>query len=113
LAVLHRTFQTGALKEPDFERGVKQEMQNAKTGQGNSLRTVARQIAYRFSVALLIAVYLVAGLTAQAQVSCLGICEQNLEACTRNNDVLSLAPTCIEIWEACVAACVGATPLFG
>lgn len=88
-------------------------MQNAKAGQSISPRTVARQIAYRLSLVLLTAVFLVSGPTAQAQVTCLGICEQNLEACIRNGGGSSLAPTCIEIWEACVAACVGSAPLFG
>jgi hypothetical protein len=89
-------------------------MQNAKVGQSISSRAAARHIAYRLSLALLIAVFLASGRTAQAQVTCMGICEQNLEACIRNGGGSSLAPTCVEVYEACISACVaGAASLIG
>jgi hypothetical protein len=60
-----------------------------------------------FSIAMLITLSLAASPNVMAQIECLGICEQNLERCLREPNSL-LGPPCIDQYEACVNACLGA-----
>jgi hypothetical protein len=63
------------------------------------------------SMALLIALSVVSSSTARAQVECLGECEAQLASCLRNSGPGSPSPenACIESYEACVDACLGAS----
>lgn len=76
-------------------------MEKAKCGR----KTIQRQVSGLLSLSLFIG--LAVGVS-QAQVACLGICEQNFELCLRNSGN-NPQPTngCLETYEACVEACLG------
>lgn len=60
------------------------------------------------SIALLIALSVVASSRVTAQVECLGRCEAQFAACLINSARVSLlTPTCLESYEVCVDACLG------
>jgi len=60
------------------------------------------------SIALFIALSLVASSRVTAQVGCLGKCEAQFAICLINsNSVSVIEGTCLESYEACVDACLG------
>lgn len=60
-------------------------------------------------IALVIALLVVGGLSASAQVACLGACEADLAWCIRNSGPGGslFSASCLETYEACVDACLG------
>ena len=56
-------------------------------------------------IAMFMTLSLVASPNVMAQTECLGICEQNLERCLRENNSL-LGPDCVEQYESCANACI-------
>jgi hypothetical protein len=64
-----------------------------------------RRVLGLLAIVLVIAFAVVA---INAQVECVGVCEQNLAQCIRNQgNGGSLSASCIETFEACVEACLG------
>ena len=86
-------------------------MQNSKTGRStNSLRSIRRQVVILMSVVLFIALSMVPGTRVNAQVQCISACEQQFAMCLRNGGNNSaFAPTCLDTYEACIDACLGAS----
>jgi hypothetical protein len=82
-------------------------MQNSKTGR----QTISKRVVGRrslLSIALFIALSVVASSRVTAQVECLGRCEAQFAGCLINSGRVSLlAPTCLETYEACVDTCLG------
>lgn len=86
------------VKRPNFERKEIAKMKKWKTGRKRSL----------MSIALFIALSVVASSRATAQIECLGRCEAQFAACLINsNRVALLKGTCLESYEACVDTCLG------
>lgn len=80
-------------------------MKKSETGrQTISQRAVRRRGL--LSIALLIAVSVVASSRVTAQVECLGVCEAQFVGCLRNEGPV-LSASCLETYEACVNACLG------
>lgn len=76
-------------------------MEMAKGGR----QTIKRQVSRLLSITLFLA--LAVGVS-QAQVACLGVCEQNFERCLRTTgNGPQFSATCLETYEACVEACLG------
>jgi hypothetical protein len=73
----------------------------------NGRRTISLTVRRLLSVAVVITLAVVA---ANAQVSCLGKCEQDYALCLRNQGN-GLSATCLEIYDQCVEACTGAAGL--
>ena len=84
-------------------------MQNLKPGhQTISQRPLGRRISVLVSIVLFLALSLFASTRANAQVQCLTACEQQFVECLRNGgNYATLAPTCLDTYEACVDACLG------
>lgn len=110
-SVTFRRFATDSLcegvKAPvTNSRGRRKEMQNSKTGrQTNSQRIVRRSSL--LSIALLIALSVVASPRVTAQVECLGACEEQFAACLGNLEHGSPRSSCLDTYESCVDACLG------
>ena len=84
-------------------------MQNWKAGRKTiSQRSVRRQVSVLVAVVLFLAVSLFSGTRVNAQVECIGVCEQQYAECLRNGaNYPAFAPTCLDTYEACVDACLG------
>ena len=81
-------------------------MKNWETGRQSISRVVGRRSL--LSIALLIALSVVASSRVTAQVECLGKCEAQFAFCLINSGRVSLLKaTCLETYEACVDACLG------
>ena len=82
-------------------------MKKSETGrQTISQRAVRRRGL--LSIALLIALSVVASSRVTAQVECLGRCEAQFAGCLINSGRVSLLnATCLETYEACIDACLG------
>jgi hypothetical protein len=76
----------------------------------DSRQTISRKLKRQISALLLIAVVVaLAVVPIHAQVECLGRCEQTLAECIRNQgNGLSFSASCIDAYEQCVDACLGA-----
>lgn len=88
-------------------------MQNSRVGrQTGSKRAVRHRVALLMSIVLLIALFAVPSSVVQAQVQCLGACEEQFAACRgRPNQDLML---CQDSYEICVDSCLGSfTALLG
>jgi hypothetical protein len=88
------------VRRPNFERKEIAKMKKWKTGRKRSL----------LSIALFIALSVVASSRVTAQVECLGRCEAQFAGCLINinsGPVSLLQATCLESYEACVDACLG------
>ena len=84
-------------------------MQNSKTGRQTISQRVVRRSSL-LSIALFIALSVVASSRVTAQVECLGRCEAQFASCLLNSGRSSLRnPGCLESYEACVDACLGAS----
>ena len=78
-------------------------MEKSETGR----QTISNRIVRRrslLSIALLVALSVVASPTAKAQVACLGKCEEQFALCLSNAEP---GTSCQDIYEACVEACLG------
>ena len=72
----------------------------------NGRQTISRGDKRLLSIALVITFAVVA---AKAQMSCVGICEQNLAQCIRNQgNGPSLTASCLEQFDICVENCLEA-----
>jgi hypothetical protein len=81
-------------------------MKKWETGrQTISQRVVRRRISSLLSIALLIALSVVASSRVRAQVECLGKCEAQFALCVSNSE----PGGCLETYEACVDACLGSS----
>jgi Asp/Glu/hydantoin racemase len=86
------------VRRPNFERKEIAKMKKWKTGRKRSL----------LSIALFIALSVVASSRVTAQVECLGRCEAQFATCLINSNRVSLIQgTCLESYEACVDTCLG------
>ena len=84
------------VKRPNFERKEIAKMKKRKAGRS------------LLSIALFIALSVVASSRVTAQVECLGRCEAQFATCLINsNRVALLKGTCLESYEACVDTCLG------
>ncbi len=68
-----------------------------------SQRAGKRRARVLMPVLLFVALTLVSGTQANAQVECLGACEQQYSGCLR----IGGSSTCQDLFEACVNACLG------
>jgi hypothetical protein len=84
-------------------------MKSLKTGRETiSQRAVKRLTSGLLSMAFLIALPVLATSKVNAQVECLGACEEQYEACVRNSgDNPAPSGGCQATYEACVDACLG------
>lgn len=87
-------------------------MEKSKDDRHTISRKVKRQVSALLSIALFIALAVV---PVNAQVECLGKCEESFVLCLRNQgNGLSFSASCIETYEQCVEACLGsASALLG
>jgi hypothetical protein len=82
-------------------------MQNSHVArQTGLLSTVKTTGSTLMSIVLLGSIFLVAATNANAQVECLGRCEQQLALCIAEGGRQSTG-TCLENYESCVNACLG------
>lgn len=80
-------------------------MEKLKAGrQTISQRTLKRDL---LSIAFVIALAVMASPRVQAQVECLGACEEQFATCLANQNPNSISPACQDAYEACVDACLG------
>jgi hypothetical protein len=82
-------------------------MKDSKDGRQTISCKLERQVSALLSIAVVVALAVV---PIDAQVECLGKCEQKLAECIRNQgNGLSSSASCIDDYEQCVDACLGAT----
>lgn len=79
-------------------------MKNWETDRQTSSQRAVRHRSL-LSIALLIALSVVASSGVKAQVQCLGRCEAQFAMCLANSD--PGGSSCLETYEACVDACLG------
>ena len=65
-----------------------------------------KQLSRLSSLVLFIALSVAQSPKAQAQVACIGLCEQQLADCLRNSGPVQ-SPSCGDLYEICVNNCVG------
>lgn len=76
-------------------------MQNSRVGrQTVSQRSVRHQVSILMSIVLFIALSVVPSSVVQAQVACLGGCEERLAACVGQSN------NCQDTYESCVNSCL-------
>lgn len=81
-------------------------MEKSETGRQTISQRVVRRRSL-LSIALLVALSVVASPTAKGQVECLGVCEEEFASCLRNSQGQSPEGGCQATYEACVDACLG------
>jgi hypothetical protein len=75
-------------------------MQNSRVGrQTVSQRAARHQVSILMSIVLFIALSMVPSSVVQAQVKCLGLCEEQLATCDGDS--------CQDAYENCVNSCLG------
>lgn len=83
-------------------------MKKWRTGrQTISKGEVRHRVSNLMSIALVIALAVIATPRVSAQVECLGVCEERFVTCLQNQNPNSLSPSCQDAYEACVDACLG------
>jgi hypothetical protein len=81
-------------------------MQNSRVDrQTVSQRTVRHQVSILMSIVLFIALSMVPSSVVQAQVQCLGACEERFAACIGRENQISM--NCQDTYESCVNSCLG------
>jgi hypothetical protein len=81
-------------------------MQNSRVvRQTVSQRAVRHQVSILMSIVLFIALSMLPSSVVQAQVQCLGACEEKYAACTGHSDQPSMG--CQDTYEICVNSCLG------
>jgi hypothetical protein len=71
----------------------------------NGRQTISRTIKRLLPIALII---MLAVVVTHAQVACLGKCEQAFAQCVNEGGVESFTDSCLEVYDRCVEACIGA-----
>jgi hypothetical protein len=81
-------------------------MQNSRVGrQTVSQRTARQQVSILMSIVLFVALSVVPSSRVQAQVECLGACEEQYAACVGHSGHVSML--CQDTYEICVNGCLG------
>ena len=81
-------------------------MQNSRVGRrAVSRRAVRHQVPILMSIVLFIALSVVPTSVVQAQVACLGACEEQFAACLQRSGRFSMR--CQDNYESCVNNCLG------
>lgn len=81
-------------------------MQNSRVGrQIVSQRAARHQVSILMSIVLFIALTVVPSSVVQAQVKCLGACEEQFATCIEQPGQILLR--CVDTYEICVNSCLG------
>lgn len=98
-------------------KGGRKDMRTSQGGRRTGLRTAVKtQATTLMSIILFGALLLVPTSKVNAQIECLGACEERLVECLRNSGTSQqFSPGCVQSFENCVNECLGnsAAVLFG